>query len=119
MALSSAEAELNGICKASQEALAAKYMAEELGQTHHVSVSTDASAAVGIVLRHGIGKIKHLHVKQMWVQERVRERELSVHKIPRAINAADLMTHHFTEKEAGEHLGRMNVIRINHNGDHV
>ena len=91
-------------------------MVAELEYDHAVSVSTDASAAVGIVLRHGIGKIKHLHVKQMWVQEKVREGELSVRKIPRENNAADLLTHHFTEKEASLHLKAMGVVRLNQSG---
>ena len=46
VALSSAEAELNAICKASQEGLAARYMSAELNSEHSLVVKTDASIGV-------------------------------------------------------------------------
>ena len=116
VALSSAEAELNGICKASQEGLAAKFMAEEMDHHHGLEICTDASAALGVVMRHGIGKIKHLHVKQMWVQEKSREGSLLVRKVSRSVNPADLMTHHFTDQEAMNHLTLMGAVRIPKSG---
>ena len=94
-----------------KEGLAAKYMAEELGHDHKLVIKTDASAAVGVVLRHGTGKVKHSHIKQMWIQEKAKDGILKVEKNPRRINAADLMTHHFTDHEADVHLKSMNVAR--------
>ena len=34
-----------------------------------LKVHSDASAALGIVRRSGLGKVRHLHVQELWVQE--------------------------------------------------
>ena len=53
---------------------------------------SDASAAIGIVQRSGLGKVRHLAIAGLWVQQRVRRGELLVGKIPGERNPADLMT---------------------------
>ena len=111
VALSSAEAELNGICKAAQEGLAARQLSEELLVPEGLEVKTDASAAFGIVQRKGAGRIKHLQVKQLWVQERFANKELDITKIPRSINWSDLMTHHWFEAPGEKLMSGMNVER--------
>ena len=103
IALSSAEAELNAAIKAGQEGLALKHLAEELGDTCWVQVLGDSSAADGIVKRSGTGKVKHLSVRQLWLQEKVGQGELEHEKIPRLDNVADALTHHFTKAEGYLH----------------
>ena len=95
VALSSAEAEHNGICKASAQGMGAVYMAEEFGDCIALEVLTDSSAARGVIQRAGAGRVKHLQVKQLWVQEKESNKELQITKVPRDANVADLLTHHF------------------------
>ena len=99
VSLSSAEAELNAICKATAEGLGAKNMTAELLHPMELEVLTDASAARGVIQRQGAGRVKHLSVKQLWVQERETKGELKISKIPRLLNYADLLTHHWSEAE--------------------
>ena len=68
---SSAEAELNASIKAAHEALGLKQMATEVGmwRTGTVEVRRGWSANDGILKRAGPGKIKHLTVRQLWLQE--------------------------------------------------
>ncbi len=82
-------------------------MTVELGMEEMVVVTTDASAAVGVVQRKGSGKIKHLEVKQLWVQEQERKKSLSMKKIPREVNWADLFTHHWNVLEGVKMLNAM------------
>ena len=82
IALSSAEAELNAICKAAQEGLGSKQFAEELDCHEELEVKTDAAAAIGITLRQGTGRIKHLEVKQLWVQEKVTAEKMKIVEVP-------------------------------------
>ena len=113
VALSSAEAELNASIKAAQEALGLRQMATEVGMwcTGTVEVRGDSSANDGILKRAGSGKIKHLTVRQLWLQEKC-ELGIAKHvKIPRAINSVDAMTHHFTKVEAETHLGATGCCR--------
>ena len=72
---------------------------------------TNASAARGIVQRQGCGKVKHLDVKTLWIQERESNGDLSIVKIPRLQNMSDLLTHHCTEAEADAHLEGLSVER--------
>ena len=111
VSLSSAEAELHGLCKAASEGLAATNMATELYMPLPLRLFTDSSAARGIVQRAGCGKVKHLDVKSLWIQEREARGDLSTVKIPRLQNCSDLLTHHYTETEAETHLTRMSVER--------
>merc|ERR1712127_289104 len=57
IALSSAEAELNAMCKGGQEGLAATIMAGEVGLIVTLRIRTDASAAVAIIQRQGSGRV--------------------------------------------------------------
>merc|ERR1712086_1075763 len=58
-----------------------------------LELRTDASAARGVILRQGVGKVRHLQVKQLWLQENVAAGELTIVKIPRAQNCVDALTH--------------------------
>ena len=107
VSLSSAEAELNASIKAAQEGLSLKNLAYELGDEIWLKLRGDSSANDGILKRTGTGKIKHLSVRQLWVQERVGMGELHHEKVPRAINCSDVVTHHYTKVEAEGHFARM------------
>ena len=62
IALSSAEAELHGIAKGASQALGMRSISRDLGGIMSTLLLTDASAALGIVRRRGLGKIRHLDV---------------------------------------------------------
>ena len=111
IALSSCEAELNAICKAGTEGLGAVNLTIELGCRQILTIKTDASAAVGVVQRQGAGKVKHLEVKQLWIQELEREGKVKMVKVPRAINWADLLTHHWNTVEGEVMLSGMGLER--------
>ena len=72
---------------------------------------TDSSAAMGMVMREGAGRVKHLDIKSLWIQERESLGDLKVKKIPRLENWSDLLTHHWTEQEGLRHLGGMSIVR--------
>ena len=52
----------------------------------------DASAALGIIHRQGLGKLRHLDTNYLWVQEKAMNGELQYQKIAGNKNAADLFT---------------------------
>ena len=67
-------------------------IAKDLGVDVGLTVLADSSAAIGICRRTGIGKVRHLAVGQLWVQERVRSGDYELRKHPGAQNPADLLT---------------------------
>ena len=111
IALSSAEAELNASVKAAQEGLGLAHLEEELGRKVLVRLLGDSSANHGIIQRQGTGKVKHLSVRQLWLQQQA-ELGVCIHsKVPRLVNSADMLTHHWTRTEAENHLGRLQCCR--------
>lgn len=115
MALSSAEAELNAAAKAGQEAIGVGNLLSEMGETRWIQLYGDSSANHGIITRQGTGKVKHLSVRQLWLQERVSQGGMSHKKIPRAGNHSDVLTHHFSRAEAEHHFPDMGIQRTEGN----
>ena len=109
VALSSAEAELNGITKGMVETMLVKHFCNDFRCNLDIVLKTDSSAAVGIAQRQGAGKVKHLECRQLWVQERLARKEIRVQKIPREINASDVLTHHWTASEGLKHFPHVNI----------
>ena len=109
--MSSAEAELHALCKCASESLAVVNMAHECYAYPALRLHTDSSAARGIVQRAGCGKVKHLDIKSLWVQERERVGDFKTCKVPRAVNWSDLMTHHWHEVEGINHMNGLNAQR--------
>ena len=93
IALSPCEAKLNAALKGAVEGLNVQRLAASMGDELTLELRTDASAARGVILRQGVGKVRHLQVKQLWLQENVAAGELSIVKFPRVYNCADALTH--------------------------
>ena len=111
VALSSAEAELNASVKAACEGLGFANMAREVGADVVVELLGDSSANDGILHRAGAGKVKHLSVRQLWLQERISRKEIDHKKIPRAVNHSDTLTHHWTRMDGLTHASTINCSR--------
>ena len=110
IALSSGEAELAGIVRGAGEGIGMRSFGCDLGLSLRIRVHSDASAAIGMCRRTGIGRIRHLAVGQLWVQEKVRGGDLELLKVPGASNPADAMTKHLGKIVLEPHMQRMKVI---------
>ena len=73
-------------------ALGAVSMMQDLGVQVGGVLHADSSAAKGLAARKGFGKVKHMDIRYMWVQDMVRSGRLELVKIPGGENAADMMT---------------------------
>jgi len=94
-ALSSAEAEFYAMIEGATRAKGLHSLANELGFTklaNVVKLGTDSSAAKSFVSRRGLGKMRHLEIRDLWLQQQVREGLVEVSKVPGERNPADLMT---------------------------
>ena len=104
IALSSGEAEYYGLVKGASVAMGVRSMHREMGLDIRIRVNTDASAAKGIASRRGLGKIRHVEVHQLWVQDKVAEGEIEVRKVEGKSNLADLLTKHCTSEDIRVHM---------------
>ena len=92
MCLSSGESELAAVVRASAEGLVLRSILEDFGVKVRITIRSDATAAIGMVKRQGLGKVRHLAVADLWVQQRVKMKELTLLKHPGRENPADLLT---------------------------
>ena len=69
VALSSAEAETYALVLASCETLGMQAYANDMGLELPAEMFADASAALGIIARAGLGKVRHLRTQALWLQE--------------------------------------------------
>ena len=69
-------------------------MARDLGLELCGRISSDASAALGIVQRQGLGKMRQISTQFLWIQEKVRNYELDIVKVSGEQNPAELFTEH-------------------------
>eukprot|EP00971_Amphidinium_carterae_P283385 5625998-Amphidinium_carterae.1 len=99
VALSSGEAELNGVLQCLCEVICLRNLMHEYSLELSIEILTDSAAAHGASMRHGVGRMKHLHLKQLFVQEALEKYGIKVKRIPRKENVADVLTHHWTRKE--------------------
>ena len=94
-ALSSAEAEFYAMVEAVTRTKGLLTLAKELGWGELsvvVHLGTDSNAAKSFVNRRGLGKMRHLEIRDLWLQKEIREGRVVVHKVLGTENPADLMT---------------------------
>ena len=109
VALSSGEAELGAQVAGVAECLSLQKLCAELGLHLSLHSLCDSSAARGIMNRSGTGRMKHLEVKHLWVQELVAKKLLTVQWVPRQQNAADVLTHSTCRSEFNRLLRLLSV----------
>ena len=78
--------------------------ARDLGLNMGAMVHSDASAALAIAQRQGLGKLRHLKVQFLWIQERVRGGDFKVQKVNGKQNPADLLTKHLAYADMQRHV---------------
>ena len=104
IALSSGEAEYYGIVKGTSVALGLRNMLDDLGMKVRIRVKTDASAAKGIASRRGAGKVRHIEVSQLWVQDKVAAGEVVLQKVGTHDNIADALTKNVGAEVLSKHM---------------
>ena len=109
ISLSSGEAELVGIVRGASQAMGFKSMCHDLGFQVKLYLKTDASAAIGICRRRGLGRIRHLAVSDLWVQEKLRNNGFSLKNILGVDIPADALTKHVERPVLNRLLPRMHV----------
>ena len=92
IALSSGEAEYYGLVKGATVAIGLRSMLSDFGIKCAITICTDASAAKGIASRRGLGKVRHIELCQLWLQDKVANGEIRLVKIAGADNFSDSLT---------------------------
>jgi hypothetical protein len=111
IALSTCEAELVSMSTGVVEAKLAQTLCKELTLDRELHLHSDSAAGIASVSKRGFGRLRHLDIKQLWLQEEVRAGRLRVHHVSSAENVSDLLT----KPLAGQtfaHLKEMIGVRL-------
>ncbi len=84
--------------------LGMKSIAADLGIELRIRMFTDSAAAKGIMTRRGLGKLRHIEVGYLWLQDIVAKKKVLVHKVKGEDNPADLGTNHLSGEVIQRHL---------------
>ena len=90
--LSSAEAELVAMCKLAAEMIGLGSMACDFGMDMKIVMYADSSAAIAIAKRRGAGKLRHINIGLLWIQDKTESEEIVIKKVKGISNPADMMT---------------------------
>ena len=107
IALSSGEAEFYAMVKGASELLGLMSLAKDLNVSLEGDLRSDSSAAIGMVHRRGLGRVKHMHTQYLWIQEMLKCGDFTVHKESTHDNVADLMTKYLTRAKIDNFLTRL------------
>lgn len=106
-ATSSGEAKLLAMAEAASRALGMRAMVAELLATDEpgaVSLHTGSSAAKSFAPTRGPGRMRHLEVKSLWLQERMRQGKVEVWKVAGANSVADILTSTMGRRASRDYL---------------
>ena len=84
-------------------------MLRDIGIHTTVTLYSDSSAAIGIIHRAGLGKLRHLETGYLWLQSAVAKRRLQVRKVNGAENPADLFTKYLSSADMWKHIEYMQM----------
>ena len=109
IALSSGEAELAAIVRSTSEGLGMLSIMEEFGITRKLVIKSDAVAAIGIVKRQGLGRVRHLAVADLWIQQKAKEGSIHFQKLPGKENTSDIMTKAVEAETLNRHMSSLGM----------
>ena len=79
-----------------------------------IVLQLDSTAAIGMIQRRGTGRTRHMDLRHLFLQERLRDGTIgAIEKIDTSVNLADVGTKHFTAyrlEELKRLLGMVDVV---------
>ena len=90
--LSSAEAEYYTLVRGASYTLGIRSHFRDLGIETQIQIYTDSSACKCFAPRRGLGKMRHVDTRYLWVQEHLALKTFKLLKVLGAENPADILT---------------------------
>ena len=112
-AAAASEAELYAAALGASELKGIVSMMRDLGYEKKPVLTIDAKATEHILHRQGIGKLKHIDVAYLWIQDEVRSQRLKVRRVRSEDNIADLGTKPLSKTIIAKHCLTMGYVNMN------
>ena len=94
IALSSAEAEYYAVGTGIIEAQCIHHILSEIGTDVSINIHTDSTSGKSFCERLGVGRMKHIEIKYLFIQAMVKERQVVIKQINTLHNPGDIGTKH-------------------------
>ena len=65
---------------------------------------------MGMVARHGIGRVRHIEVGELWIQDAVNNNVLTVNKVKGEDHPADISTKYIDQGNIHQHCHGMRLV---------
>jgi len=111
IALSTAGAELLACEKGSTELMGMGSATEDFGTKEEMTPKVDATACHAIVSRTGVGRVRHLDVRRLWIQEKAQKGIIRYMRVSRQGHVVDSFTKAATNPEMEAALKKLNLSR--------
>ena len=105
--LSSAEAEYYAVTRGASCALGLRAFFADLGVQVAIVMRCDSSAAAAVATRKGLGRLRHLHTRHLWLQDRVERKEIRLEWLPGSLNPADVLTKALARADLVKHCAAL------------
>ena len=112
IALSSGEAEYYGLVKGGSVGLGLQAVLRDFNLEVEITLKSDVTAAIAIASRRGLGKVRHIEVCQLWLQQKVKEGVIRIVKVGTHENAADALTKYVSRESMSTHLLNTNQCAL-------
>ena len=112
ISLSSGEAELHGIAMGAAQALGLQLLLRDLDWEVGIRLFSDATAAIGIARRKGLGKIRHLDTTDLWVQDILRSKIIQLEKVLGIGKIDDILTKYMDKATIDMAMPKMGLHRM-------
>ena len=106
--LSSAESEYYALTKGGSIGLGLRSLALDWGITLDVRLHGDNSSALSLARRRGVGTMRHIQSKYLWLQDLVARKELQIYKVGTHQNIANMFTKAVSASEIDRTMKRLN-----------
>ncbi len=92
VAQSSCEAELLALNAGAIEGKLVISILTEMRRKPRLVLRTDSTSAASSTKRRGLGRMRHLDIRELWLQDEVRSGKLTIDRVPGLHNSADVLT---------------------------
>ena len=110
ISLSSGESEYYALVKAAQTGLGVSALLTEWKIPVKLVLLSDSSAASGMISRKGLGRTRHVQTRYLWVQERIRVKDLRVEVVGTEKNVSDIGTKPLPAETVLRHMTKIGQL---------
>ena len=103
--------------KAAIEGMGIITLAMSFGDACKVRMHVDASAALGVIQRKGMGKLRHLRIGASWIKEKQIRNVIPFQEIPGTLNPAELLTRYLSREAIDKYSEMLRAINTEGRSD--